>query len=234
MELFKFLQLQGFGSRKVCRQLIEAGAVEMDGRQVMKAAEQVDPAAVSLLCVNGLTWRPLSLPAYVLLHKPADVEVSHAPTHHRSVFGLLPRPLQQMGLSAVGRLDADTTGLLLFSTNGAFVHALASPRRHVAKRYRVTLKHAAGPELVQRLCDGVLLHDDDTPVKADAARLDAPQCLILTISEGRYHQVKRMVAAAGNRVEALHREAVGPIELGDLPEGAWRELSVSEREALGF
>jgi 16S rRNA pseudouridine516 synthase len=234
MELSKFLQQQGFGSRKACRQAILAGDVAINGEPVEDPAGEVDPAAVVELLVNGFAWRPVRMPAYLLMHKPAGYEVSHNPAHHRSVFGLFPEPLRNVGLSAVGRLDADTTGLLLFSTDGAFVHALTSPRRHVAKRYRVTLKHAATPDLAGHLLAGVLLRDDDAMVKADAAELQAPHCLLLTISEGRYHQVKRMVAAAGNRVERLHREAMGALELDDMPEGQWRELTANEVKLLGF
>jgi 16S rRNA pseudouridine516 synthase len=234
MELFKFLQQQGFGSRKVCRQLVASGLVYIDGRLIDDPSCAVDPAAVSSMTINGVVWHPLRWPVYVLLHKPADYEVSRSPAHHRSVFGLLPDPLRNLELSAVGRLDADTTGLLLFSTNGAFVHALTSPRHHVPKRYRVALKHEAGPEFAARLVDGVLLHDDPEPVRAVQAVLTGPKTLLLTITEGRYHQVKRMIAAAGNRVEALHREALGELELGDLPVGNWRELSRDELDLLGF
>lgn len=233
MELYKFLQQQGFGSRKQCRELVARGRVELDGRPVDDPARPVDPAAPGALRIDGEAVTVYPLPLYLLLHKPADCEVSHRPGHYPSVFGYLPAQMVALGLSAVGRLDADTTGLLLFATDGAFVHALTSPRRHVAKRYRVTLKHPAGADLLDRLSAGVVLHDDDTPVRADAVALPAPTTLLLTISEGRYHQVKRMVAAAGNRVVALHREAVGALELGELPVGQWRFLTRDELALLG-
>lgn len=234
MELFKFLQQQGFGSRKTCRQLVDAGLLVINGQVQDDPSAVIDPAAVETLLVDGVPCAPLRLPVTVLLHKPAGYEVSHSPSHHRSVFGLLPERLRNLDLSAVGRLDADTTGLLLFSTHGALVHALTSPRRHVPKRYRVGLKHAADADLPGCLRQGVLLKDDATPVCADEACLVDARTLLLTISEGRYHQVKRMVAAAGNRVEALHREAIGKLELGDLAEGDWRELSAAELALLGF
>lgn len=234
MELYKFLQQQGFGSRKACRQLIEYGLVEVAGARIEDPAYAIDPCTRDILLVDGEPWQPVRLPLYLALNKPAGVETSHQPMHHPSVFSLLPRQFQALGISAVGRLDADTTGLLLLSTDGQFVHALTSPRRHVPKRYRVLLKHPVVPELIDRLKAGVMLKDDDQPVLADAVEQCDAQSIALTISEGRYHQVKRMVAAAGNRVVSLHRESVGTLTLGSLEPGAWRHLSAEERQALGF
>ncbi|BEV72817.1 MULTISPECIES: pseudouridine synthase [unclassified Paludibacterium] len=234
MELIKFLQQQGLGSRKVCRQLVRDGRVSLDGRCVTDPDLALDPDAIGQLCIDDEVREILHFPLYVLLNKPGDVEVSHQPQHYPSVFSLLPPSLQQAGLAAVGRLDADTTGLLLLTTDGQFVHALTSPRRHVAKRYRVTLKHPLTDEMLDRLKAGVILKDDIEPTRADAVEpLDA-HTLLLTISEGRYHQVKRMVAAAGNRVTALHREAMGALTLGELAEGSWRYLTASERQGFGF
>lgn len=233
MELIKFLQQQGIGSRKRCLQLLAAESVELDGRCVTDPAHVLDPAAVRCLRLDGVARAVLVFPLYVLLHKPAAVEVSHQPSHYPSVFTLLPPAMVQAGLNAVGRLDADTTGLLLLTTDGQFVHALTSPRRHVPKRYLVTVKHAIVPEMVQKLQSGVRLRDDHECTVADEVLVRDAHSLWLTISEGRYHQVKRMVAAAGNRVEALHREAMGGLTLGDLPPGQWRYLTPSERTALG-
>ncbi|WP_133683565.1 pseudouridine synthase [Paludibacterium purpuratum] len=234
MELIKFLQQQGLGSRKRCRQLIDDQRVEIDGEVMLDPRRAVVPAQIGQLHIDGEAHEVLPFPLYVLLHKPGDYEVSHQPSHYPSVFTLLPAAMQQAGLTAVGRLDADTTGLLLLTTDGQFVHALTSPRRHVPKRYRVTVKHAIEPEMVAKLQSGVILKDDSEPVWADEISVRDSHILALTISEGRYHQVKRMVAAAGNRVEALHREALGTLELGSLAEGKWRYLSAEERQALGF
>jgi 16S rRNA pseudouridine516 synthase len=234
MELYKFLQQQGFGSRKVCRQLIEYGLVEIEGRRIVDPACPVDPAILASILVDGEHWKPLALPLYLVLNKPTGVETSHQPMHHPSVFSLLPRQFLQLGISAVGRLDADTTGLLLLSSDGQFVHALTSPRRHVAKRYRVLLKHAVNQAFLDSLHTGVVLHDDSRPVLADALEQRDDTTIALTISQGRYHQVKRMVAAAGNRVVSLHREAVGALELGTLAAGEWRHLTLEEKQSLGF
>jgi 16S rRNA pseudouridine516 synthase len=234
MELYKLLQQQGFGSRNQCRKLILSGQIEIAGEVVTDPATGVDPDTLQEILVQGERWTPLRLPLYLMLHKPAGYETSHQPSHYQSVFSLLPDQLRKIGIIAVGRLDADTTGILLLTTNGQFAHALTAPRRHVPKCYRVGLKHPAGAELVERLRAGVLLHDDDTPVVADAVEGLDDTTILLTISEGRYHQVKRMVAAAGNRVISLHRETIGGIQLGDLPLGEWRQLTDAERQSLGF
>jgi len=147
-----------------------------------------------------------------MLHKPAGMECSQRPSAWPSVYTLLPAPLRQRprrggtpGVQAVGRLDQDTTGLLLLTDDGGLLHRLASPRHVVAKVYEVTLKHPATAALLQRLREGVPLRDAPQPVRAAAVEQVGAQQLRLTLTEGRYHQVKRMVAAAGNRVQALHR-----------------------------
>ncbi len=170
----------------------------------------------------------------MVLNKPAGYECSRQPQHHRSVLELLPLPLRERGVQPVGRLDEDTTGLLLLTDDGQLNHALASGKRKVAKVYLVTTKHPLDGQQLERLRAGVVLHDDPAPVAAVACEQLGERCLRLTVSEGRYHQVKRMLAAVGNRVEALHREAVGgfvlPPELGP---GEWRWLSAAELQQLG-
>jgi len=137
------------------------------------------------------------------------------------------------GVQAVGRLDQDTTGLLLLSDDGQFIHRLTSPRHHVPKVYEITLKHPMKPAQVQRLLDGVVLDDDPKPVRAEACELVDELHLRLTLTQGKYHQVKRMVAAVGNRVEGLHRSTFGDLVLtDDLPPGQWRWLTENERAGL--
>ncbi|SCK13415.1 pseudouridine synthase [Vogesella sp. LIG4] len=234
MELYRLLQQQGFGSRKECRQLIDYGLVAVDGETIDDWRAPVEPAAIRQLTVDGEDWPLLTLPLYLLLHKPANFETSHKPIHHPSVYRLLPPQLNNLGISAVGRLDVDTTGLLLFSSDGQFVHALTSPKKQVPKLYRVTTKHPVSAELLQRLRDGVLLHDENETLAADSAEQVADCVLDMAITQGKYHQVKRMVAAAGNRVEQLHRLALGAVTLGELPPGQWRHLTAAELAALGF
>ena len=135
---------------------------------------------------------------------------------------LFPDHLRATDIQAIGRLDADTTGVLLITNDGQFNHKMTSPKHKVAKIYRVTLKHCADESICETLKNGVLLHDDNETVSAENAELTSPTELILTISEGKYHQVKRMVAAAGNRVEALHRLQFGDWGTEDLAAGEWR------------
>lgn len=231
MQIERLLQSQGFGTRKSCRSLIRQGRCAVDGRIVDDPFAEV-AAQDCEFTVDGEFWRYREK-AYVLLHKPADMECSRSPQHHPSVFSLLPEPLAERGLQPVGRLDADTTGLLLLSDDGAFIHEVTSPRRKVAKVYRVRAKHAVTAEMLERLRGGVVLNDAPEPVAALAAEAEDETTFLLTIGEGRYHQVKRMVAAAGNRVEALSRIAVGGLTLpADLPPGAWRWLESADLDRL--
>ncbi len=189
--------------------------------------------------VQGTAWR-YQAKAYVMLHKPAGVECSQKPSAHPSVYTLLPTPLRQRpgrgavpGVQAIGRLDQDTTGLLLLSDDGQFIHRLSSPKRHVPKVYRVTTRHPATQAQIERLLDGVVLDDDPRPAQASACTRVEENVLDLTLTEGRYHQVKRMLAAAGNRVEKLHRIRIGSLDLpSDLAPGQWRWLDETELRLL--
>jgi len=231
MELERILHSQGFGSRRQCQALIVRGAVAIG------SAVCTDPYAdfgVEQLAfsVDGEPWQYREK-AYLALHKPAGFECSRTPQHHSSVFTLLPEPLRERGIQCVGRLDQDTTGLLLLSDDGQFVHAYTSPKRKVAKIYHATLKHAFDAELLNTLLAGVLLHGESEPLKAIAARQLAEHRLELTIMEGKYHQVKRMVAAAGNRVEGLHRHAIGNFALPPtLAAGEWIWLDEMARRSV--
>jgi len=160
-------------------------------------------------------------------------ECSRKPRHHPGVLSLLPAPLRARGVQPVGRLDEDTTGLLLLTDDGALIHRLTSPKWHVPKVYEVGTKHPVDDGLVARLLAGVVLDDDPTPVRAAACERTGEHALRLTLTEGKYHQVKRMVAAAGNRVETLHRSRLGGVGLPpDLAPGGWRWLGDDGRAAL--
>jgi 16S rRNA pseudouridine516 synthase len=219
--LAQILFSQGFGTRRHCAALIADGQVQIDG------ATHDDPQAA--LAVDGLVFSVQGQPwcyhakALVMLHKPLGYECSTKPRHHPSILTLLPAPLRERGVQPVGRLDADTTGLLLLTDDGALIHRLTSPKHHVHKVYEVTCKHPLAADTVARLLSGVVLDDDPAPVHAVACEATGASSLRMTLEEGRYHQVKRMVAAAGNRVEALHRSAFGTWSLpADLAPGAWR------------
>jgi 16S rRNA pseudouridine516 synthase len=138
------------------------------------------------------------------------------------VLTLLPAPLRARDVQPVGRLDADTTGLLLLSDDGALIHRLTSPKWHVPKLYRVDCAEAVTPAQVAALLAGVVLHDDPAPVRASACVASGERQLMLTLTQGKYHQVKRMVAAVGNAVLALHRSRIGALALpDDLAPGQW-------------
>lgn len=244
LPLHDILYRQGFGTRRQCVELVRGGAVQVwpGGAEALLPCTDPDhpwPVAGLRLRVQGQDW-PWVEQAYLMLHKPAGMECSQRPSAWPSVYTLLPAPLRQRprrggtpGVQAVGRLDQDTTGLLLLTDDGGLLHRLASPRHVVAKVYEVTLKHPATAALLQRLREGVPLRDAPQPVRAAAVEQVGAQQLRLTLTEGRYHQVKRMVAAAGNRVQALHRSRFGPIELPpDLASGQWRWLTEAEVAAL--
>ncbi len=238
MRLDALLFSQGFGTRRLCTGLIERGLVAVAGQVVTEPATEFEPAGLRF-SVQGEAWAYHER-AYLMLHKPAGYECSQRPSAWPSVYTLLPGPLRQrptpgkvQGVQAVGRLDQDTTGLLLLSDDGAFIHRMNSPRHRVPKVYEVGLKHAMDERDLGRLRAGVVLHDDPAPVRAAACELVAPTQLRLTLTEGKYHQVKRMVAALGNRVESLHRGRIGDLVLpDDLAPGQWRWLTAADLAAL--
>jgi 16S rRNA pseudouridine516 synthase len=225
---------QGFGTRRVCAGLIQQGHVKVQGLLVTDAGAEVQPQGLAFE-VLGEAWAYHER-AYIVLHKPTATECSHKPSAWPSVYSLLPTPLRQrpsknaiQGVQAVGRLDQDTTGMLLMSDDGAFIHRMSSPKKHVPKVYQVTCKHALTPKMIERLLAGVVLDDDPKPVAAAACVATGENCLDLTLTEGKYHQVKRMIAAVGNRVEGLHRAQIGQMPLPpDLAPGQWRFLSADE------
>ena len=193
--------------------------------------------------VQGVDWEYFEM-GYVMLNKPAGTECSQKPSTYPSVYTLLPSPLRLrpqkgavQGLQAVGRLDQDTTGLLLLSDDGQFIHRMNSPKKHVPKVYEVTVKHPLDDKQVARLLEGVVLDDDPKPVRAAACEIADPDGarlrLRLTLTEGKYHQVKRMVAAVSNRVEGLHRSRIGGLDLpDDLKPGQWRWLRADDLDKL--
>ncbi len=230
MRIADILFNQGFGSRRECAALLASGQVRVAGAVVEDPATDFATAEL-VFQVSGTDW-PFRDPALVLLHKPAGFECSREPRDHPSVLGLLPPPLRRR-VQPVGRLDQDTTGLLLLTDDGPLLHRLASPRHHVAKVYEVTARHAVTADQVARLLAGVQLKDDPQPVKAAACEITGSVQLRLTLTDGRYHQVKRMLAAVGNRVDALHRSALGPLRLdASLPPGHWRWVSAEEATSL--
>jgi 16S rRNA pseudouridine516 synthase len=244
MQLQDILYSQGFGIRRVCSGLVQQGWVELwDGEandwvRCLDSTQDLDPEGLRFR-VQGVEWQYHAL-GYVLLHKPAGTECSQKPSSYPSIYTLLPMPLRQrpnkgavQGVQAVGRLDQDTTGLLLLSDDGQFIHRMSSPKKHVPKIYRVTAKHPVDAGQIQRLLDGVVLDDDPKTVKAAACDQEGEHLVDLTLTEVKYPKVKRMIAAVGNRVEGLHRWKIGELELtDDLPPGQWRWLTAEDLAKL--
>ena len=238
MQLQDILFSQGFGTRRVCAGLIQQNLVSIEGRVRDDPAAQFETTGLHFQ-VQGREWQ-FHDKAYVMLHKPAGTECSQKPSTYPSVYTLLPAPLRQrpqkgsvQGVQTVGRLDQDTTGLLLLTDDGKFIHRMSSPRHHVPKVYEVTVKHPLDDRQVQKLLDGVLLDDDPKPVRAAACEAMDSHHLRLTLTEGKYHQVKRMVAAVSNRVEGLHRSQIGGLKLpADLLPGQWKWLSEADLASI--
>lgn len=245
MQLQEILYTQGFGTRRVCAGLIQQGHVQVYSSNTALAPETITQAATEFVAdglrfkVQGIDWEYHDK-AYLMLHKPAGTECSQKPSTYPSIYTLLPAPLRQrpqkgavQGVQAVGRLDQDTTGLLLLTDDGKFIHRMSSPRHHVPKVYEARLKHPITATMVQKLLDGVVLDDDPKPVRAAACEAVDEHLLRLTLTEGKYHQVKRMVAAVSNRVESLHRARIGGLDLpADLAPGQWRWLRATDLELL--
>lgn len=210
-------------SRKQARQLIIGGEVQAAGQTVTDPGLHI--AADTLLSRAGA---PLAQPAarYYMLNKPAGYVCTHSDTHHPSVFDLLPG---QRELQVAGRLDADTLGLVLLTDDGQWNHRVTSPRRQCLKRYRVTTSAPLAEAGLRAMAEGLLLHGETRPTRPARLEPRIPTEFDLWISEGRYHQVKRMVAAVGGRVTGLKRLAIGPIELDpNLAAGDWRPLTPAE------
>ncbi|MCG2583103.1 pseudouridine synthase [Massilia sp. TS11] len=232
LTLDRILQSQGFGSRKYCRELIEDGEVRIGGvvHDNYKAALETDGLVLEIF---DELW-PYREHVYICLNKPANVECSRKPSHHPPVLSLLPEQCSWRDVQPVGRLDHDTTGMLLLSDDGAFIHAQSSPKRHVPKVYQATTAEPVTPELVAALLAGVQLHDEPAPLAAVHCAQTGSHTLEIILEQGKYHQVKRMLAAAGNHCAALHRSQIGQLPLASLglAEGEWCYLTPEQLALL--
>ena len=233
MQLERILQKHGFGTRKSCRTLIRRENVAVNGQICDDPFAEFDTNGL-VFTIDGVDW-PYAEFACVMLHKPAGYECSRKPRHHPNVLSLLPMQLRERDVQPIGRLDEDTTGLLLITDDGQLNHALSSAKRKVPKVYLATTKHPIDQEQIDQLLTGVLLNDEPELIAVVVCEKAGEYLLRLTLTGGKYHQVKRMVAAAGNRVEALHREAVGELQLpDDLKPGEWRWLTAVDLQKLGY
>lgn len=239
MILEDILYSQGIGMRRVCAGLIQRGLVQVKNssgqwQTIDDTSAEFDPTGLEF-SVQGTPWQ-YHEKAYVILNKPQGIECSQKPSAWPSVYTLLPSPLRERpvkggkpGVQAVGRLDQDTTGLLLLSDDGVFIHRMSSPKKNLDKVYQVYTADPIDSKQIDQLLAGVVLDDDPKPVYARVCVLHSPKHLALTITSGKYHQVKRMLAAVGNRVERLHRSQIGQLSLPeDLKEGQWRWLTADE------
>jgi 16S rRNA pseudouridine516 synthase len=230
--LDRILQSQGFGSRKWCRELISDGEVTVAGEAVTDYRASFETPGLGFTVFDEpWTYREH---VYIALNKPANFECSRKPSHHPGVLTLLPEQFTWRDVQPVGRLDHDTTGMLLMSDDGAFIHAQSSPKRHVPKVYVATTHDPVTEELIRQLKTGVQLHDEPAPLAAQSCRELDTHNLEIVLEQGKYHQVKRMLAAAGNHCDALRRSAIGKLTLDALAleEGEWCYLDEEQRALL--
>lgn len=229
MRLDQFVANSTALSRKDAKRAVSAGRVNVNGERCKKAKQPI-----SKHDEVHLDGQPVSLPEalYLMMNKPAGVVSATTDSTQPTALDLLPVDLSAR-VHIAGRLDKDTTGLLLLTSDGQWSHRITSPRRDCPKTYRVSLAEPLGDSARQQLEKGILLKGEDTPTKPACVIQHADTVLDLTIHEGRYHQVKRMLAAVGNRVTALHRHRIGPITLDEgLAPGEFRLLTDDEVQAL--
>ena len=230
MKLVKLIANLGYGSRKDVQWMFREGRITDADGEVLYADDQVPHEAIR---VDG---EPLDPPAglLIVLNKPVGYTCS-TKDKGRIVYDLLPPRFRERAplLSTVGRLDRDTSGLLLLTDDGALLHRIVSPKTHLPKRYEVSLAQDLRGDEAEVFARGeLMLESEDTPLKPAELIVHDARHATLVLTEGRYHQVRRMFAAVGNHVEALHRSAVGGLGLGDLPAGEWRAIEEGERPAL--
>ena len=212
-------------ARKAAKIAASKGRVTVNGEIIKKANYTVQDGDVICLDDEALAWPS---EGYYLMHKPAGYVCANQDAEHPVVVDLLPTHLGQK-LNVVGRLDKDTTGLLLLTTDGQWLHRITSPKSDCGKRYRMTLAGPISDEAIKQLEEGVQLNGESQLTLPAVAERISENALYLTIQEGKYHQVKRMLAAVGNKVELLHRDQIGPLALDDaLQAGEFRALTAEE------
>lgn len=231
IRLDKLLSQRGEYTRSEAGKLIRSGAVTVGGQTVRDPAHKLEPQTETVL-LNGspVEDEPFQ---YILFHKPAGILTAARDSRAQTVMDLLPVALRRRNVMPVGRLDKDTTGLLLLTNDGVLAHQLLSPKRHVVKEYLATVDGPLTPEDVTAFSEGLVL-SDFTAKPAELMILTGKQgenSALVRVTEGKYHQVKRMFAACGRQVLTLHRQAFGPLRL-DIAVGQYRALSMEERTAL--
>ena len=233
MRLDRWLAMLGLGSRSEVKDWIRGGEAAVNGRIIRDSALSFDTEKDTLALrgkeIDGRVMR------HAVMYKPAGVLTAARDPKQPTVMDLLPETYRSIGCMPVGRLDKDTTGILLFTCDGELNHRLLSPGRHVDKVYRARTEGKLTEETVAAFAAGMNLGDFTAqPAKLEILRAGEEESLAeVTVAEGKFHQVKRMFAATGHEVIALHRRAFGPLELDpELPEGGWRELTEGELALL--
>lgn len=236
VRLDRLLANLGYGSRREVHALVRDRAIILDGQAVTDAGARIalTPDLPERLSIRGVPVDPPA-PLVLMMHKPPGVVCSHREPG-RSVYELLPARWRSRtpALSTIGRLDRDTTGLLLITDDGPFLHRVISPRSHASKRYIAVLQSPLrGDEAAMFARGGLMLEGDERPLAPAYLEVLEPCVARLTLTEGRYHQVRRMFSAVGNHVVQLHRDRIGSLDLPpDLASGSWRRLSPAERDAI--
>lgn len=237
MRLDRLLANMGYGSRRDIQQWVRAKAITLDGAAVLDSDQHV-AVTTDLAARMSILGKPLDPPPgmILMLHKPLGVTCSHKETGP-IVYDLLPDRwrARKPTISTVGRLDKDTSGLLLLTDDGALLHRLISPRSHSPKRYCATLARPLRGDEIEIFSSGtLLLESDDKPLLPAVLEVLGSDSVRLTLTEGRYHQVRRMFAAVDNHVLTLHRDRICDLTLpADLAAGSYRLLTANDLAALG-
>ena len=227
--LDKFLVAAGVGSRSQVKDMLKAGRVTVDGIPERDNGRKIDPDAAEV-CLDG---EPIGRTGrvVVMLHKPAGFVTATEDAVERTVMELLPPSMKHWDLKPIGRLDKETEGLLLFTNDGDLLHRLISPKKQVQKVYYARHEGTAGEEDVRAFAEGMQLRDGTKCLPAVLRPIGEGESLV-TVCEGKYHQVRRMMAARQMHVTYLERRQEGALILGDLPRGQVRQLSPEEVELL--
>ena len=230
--LDKLLANSGYFTRKEAKKKIRTGQVRVEGAMIRDPGTKVETG--SKITVDGKVLDRIGT-IYIIMHKPKGVVSSTEDPRETTVMELLPISLQTIGLFPVGRLDKDAEGLLILSNDGDFAHRMLSPRYHVDKTYYIKVRGALDEEDVRVLGKGLVLRDGSRCKPADLEPLPSQNEGFLTLREGKYHQVKRMMAARGKPVLSLKRIAMGGLRLDEnLAPGEWRLLSETEKKTLAI
>jgi 16S rRNA pseudouridine516 synthase len=227
-----FLSHQGLGTRSEVRHLVRAGLVSVGGAVCRNQAEQLRGRPVT---VRGRIVECGPEEATLLVHKPLGLACSHDPHEAPLLESLYPADLAHLPIEPAGRLDRDTSGLLICTTDGQLIHSLTNPKRTIWKRYRIGYRGELSAHAVERCAKGLVLPDDERPTLPATLELHEPGTASLHLREGRYHQVRRMIGALGGEVTHLHRDRIGALELpADLLPGFCRALRADEQAMLFF